>query len=95
MLTVPKCRLTCRSWLLGERIVHVGDVDACKLLMTCEHDLVEGELTSPDTAGLQSKHAKRKFRQAKSWYSASMLYHIPCAPCTAPQPAALYLVNLH
>jgi len=32
-----------RSWLLGEKIIHVRDGDACKLLMTCEHDLVEGE----------------------------------------------------
>ncbi|KAL3141116.1 hypothetical protein ABBQ38_003469 [Trebouxia sp. C0009 RCD-2024] len=32
-----------RSWLLGERIVHVADGDAVKLLLTCEHDLVRGE----------------------------------------------------
>ena len=31
-----------RSWLLGEKIVHIADGDAVKLLMTCEHDLVQG-----------------------------------------------------
>lgn len=33
-----------RSWLLGEKIVHVADADSVKLLLTCEHDLVQGTI---------------------------------------------------
>ena len=73
LLTLPRYLLTCRSWLLGERIIHIGDVDACKLLMTCEHDLVEGKLTSQEIADFQSKVADRSLKQPKSWPSAGLL----------------------
>ena len=36
------CDLVCRSYLLGEQVVHVGDGDNCRKLMTSEHKLVEG-----------------------------------------------------
>ncbi|DBA96280.1 TPA: hypothetical protein ACH3X3_002462 [Trebouxia sp. C0006] len=59
-----------RSWLLGEKIIHVGDGDACKLLMTCEHDLVEGEwpytiATLIGSKALNTAHGKRHFQLRK------------------------------
>ena len=32
-----------RAWLLGEQIIHVGDVESAKRILLAEHDLVEGE----------------------------------------------------
>lgn len=64
----------CRSWLLGERIIHVGDADACKLLMTCEHDLVEGmhalhkkQLMSDGRHAIQYKRNDSLLKASCSW----------------------------
>ena len=31
-----------RSWLLGDKVIHIGDAESAKQIMNAEHDLVEG-----------------------------------------------------
>jgi len=39
-----------RSYLLGEQVIHVGDADACRRLLTSEHKLVESKRASHTSA---------------------------------------------
>ena len=56
-----------RSWLLGEKIVHVADADAVKLLLTCEHDLVQGAVTNFHWRGLQHSASTSASHLALLW----------------------------
>ena len=73
LLAWPHWMLIARSWLLGERIIHVGDSDACKLLMTCEHDLVEG------MRAVQAKRHVSMVLYARKHTALPCSYTNPCA----------------